>query len=134
MADPIKPAPPVTNTRITIPLSTSVKASRFEHERGRHFLQGGLLPVLVGKPDAGRIDRPSDAKRGVVPLEAPIALRGVVIGDLVDHLGIGLKRTISMRKPRRNPYLRPVFGAQDRGYMSSVGRRTDADIDGHIEY
>src|ERR1700742_1146479 len=103
MADPIKPAPPVTNTRITIPLSTS-RASRFENERGRHLLQGRLLPVLVGKPDAGRIGRPFDAKRRVVPLEAPIALRGVVIGDLVDHLGIGLKRAISMRKPRRNPY------------------------------
>src|ERR1700712_2804303 len=133
MADPIKPAPPVTNTRIRFPLSTSVKASRFEHERRRHFLQSRLLPVLVGKPDAGGIDRPSDAKGSVVPFEAPIAIRGVVIGDLVDHLGIGLKRTISMRKARRNPYLGPVFGAQNRAHMLSVSRRTDPDIDGHIE-
>src|ERR1700712_5052422 len=127
MADPIKPAPPVTNTRITIPLSTSVKASRPEHERRRHFLQSRLPPVLVGKPDAGGIDRPSDAKRGVVPFEAPIALRGVIIGDLVDHLGIGLKRAISMRKPRRNPYLRPVFGAQNRARMLPIARRADPD-------
>src|SRR6185295_1341203 len=111
MADPIKPAPPVTNTRITIPLSTFANASRFENERRRHFLQSRLLPVLLGKPDAGRIDRPSDAKRGVVPLQTPITLRGVVVGDLVDHLGIGLKRAISMRKACRNPYLPPVFGA-----------------------
>ncbi len=58
---------------------------------------------------------------------------GVVIGDLVDDLGIRLERAVAVGEPLRDPELQPVLGAEGDGSVAAVGRRTDADVHDHVE-
>ena len=66
-----------------------------------------MAPVLVGEDRLGRGDRPGDAEVGVVEGQAAVAFGRVEIGDLVDHLGVGLERAVGVREARRAPTAAP---------------------------
>ena len=109
-------------------------ASRPVSESRSHVLQRRLSAILVRERNLGAIHWPLDTQRGIVPPQSPIAIRSIIIGDLVDDLRLGLKRTVAMRKAGRNPYLRPILGTEDRTYVLSECRGAHPDIDSHIEH
>ena len=108
IADPM-PAPPVTNTRITIPLCTFRGAQLPKTNTGGNSFRAGCFRSLSESLTTLRATGHLMPRLSFVPLKPPVAIRSVVIGDLVDHLGIGLKRTIPMGKTCRNPHSAPSF-------------------------
>src|SRR5690606_36156256 len=103
-ADPIKPAPPVTNTRMNSPptpaLSVAIKDKRaFE---GRKPWQ---LAVLLRQNRLLAGYRPFDADFRIVPDQSCIMGRRIMLINLVKDARIGLKRTKPMRKPGRDQQL-----------------------------
>src|SRR3954451_6154995 len=105
---PINPAPPVTKTRIAILSSTSERSGP-KHECRPHVFQRRLCPILLRKLDFTGKHRPLDPKGLVIPFDAPIAIRSVIVRHFVDHLGIRLKRTIAVCKADGDPNLHVVF-------------------------
>ena len=58
----------------------------------------------------------------------------VVVADLVDDLGIGLERHVSVGEADRNQNLIPCRRGQDDARVPAVGGRAPSQIDGHVEY
>ena len=76
--------------------------------------------------------RPLNTDVLIVPRNTEVMFRRVVIGDLVDNLGVRLKRAKTVSEPRRNPNLHPVLGTQNRTGMLPERRRADPDIDADV--
>ena len=66
--------------------------------------------VLLGQDRLTGVDRPLDAESRIVPGDAVVVLRGIVIGYFVDDLGIRLERAEAVRKADRDKNLRAVLG------------------------
>src|SRR5262245_43145977 len=93
-------------------LTSRPKPSRSVDKVRRQIAQTRLCPILVGYDSLRAGQWPGDAEVGIVPRQAPIALGRVKIRHLVEHLGLGLESTKAVRKPFRDPNLRPVVDTE----------------------
>src|SRR5689334_2301741 len=100
-AEPMKPAPPVTMTRI--------QRSVEEH---RELAQARLASIRIREMDFCPVDGPIDAEGRIIPQKTAIALARIVGTRLVYDLGIGFKRAQPVRKSFGNEELLPVVGRQ----------------------
>src|SRR5262245_40117196 len=103
-------------------LCSRSKPSRTVDEMRRQIAQARMRPILVRQNSLRPGQRPGNAKVRIIPRQAPIALGGVKIRHLVDHLGLGLERTKTVRKAFGYPQLRPVVGGEGCRNMSSKSR------------
>src|SRR5262245_10731724 len=88
-AEPMKPAPPVTSTRMC---SLAPTPCILDDETAPQIRQWRMLRILWRQDRLMRCNRPGDGESRIIPFEASVALGCIVVRDLVEHLGIGLER------------------------------------------
>src|SRR5215475_5136714 len=90
-------------------------------EMRRHVLEPRMTPILVGENSLGISQRPGDTEVGIVPCQTAITFGRVEVGDLIDHLRLGLERAKAVRKALGNPKLGPVLRRQHHRDMAAKG-------------
>src|ERR1700710_2514892 len=110
-AKPMKPAPPVTSTRI----GCSPRLFENKGEIGEHR----QLAILVGQSRIGSRNRPPNPQFGIGPVD-PAVMRGrITLVSLVKNRRTRLKRAKPVREPGWNQQLLVAFTAQLDGDMPS---------------
>lgn len=97
------------------------------------IFEGGMFFVAVGEDGLGWCDAPIDGEGGVVPEDAAFMWGGIVIGDFVDDLGVGLEGEEAVGEADGDEDLAPVFGAEDGGNVSAEGGGIFADVECDVE-
>src|SRR5271170_6828380 len=81
---------------------------------------------------AHRLHGPGNSELRVVPDDAAFRCVIVVVGDLVDHLGVQLERAEPMQEAAGDPELLPVLRAKLRADVAAEIGRSVAYIDRHV--
>ena len=102
-------------------------------KRTGEFLEQWKSPILVGGDDVGVLERPWNCNVRIVPANAAIMRRRIIIGDLVHHHDVILQGEESMGEAHRNVKLAPGFGRKFCRNMLTEGRRAASDIHGDIQ-
>ena len=101
-------------------------------ERGRKVSQARQLAILVGQHRIRGRNRPADRQRRIVPDQALLAVRRIIIVDLVGDFGVRFERAIAVREAARNKQLLAALRRQGRGHPAPVSRRADAQVHGDV--
>src|SRR5207245_4940021 len=91
--------------------------------------------VAIGIEDDGLafVDRPDNAERRIVPLQAALVIARIRSVHLIENLRLRLQSAESVGKTFRDKQLGPVFGAKGRAKTLPVGVRSAPDIDRNIK-
>ena len=92
-----------------------------------------MRPITVRQESGALLYWPIDPQIRVVPQQTTVVFARVVVGDLVDNLGIGFKRAERVREADGNEDFMAVFRRQLGGHMAAEGRRGAAKIDRDVE-
>src|SRR5215207_4276880 len=107
---PMKPAP-------TMPTRTGLPSARRCSSARSTTITPGLpeevrpVAVLVGQERVVRI-RPLDRERRVVPAHAALGAGRVVLGHLVEDLGVGGERLVAVREALRHEQRASIVGGE----------------------
>ena len=67
---------------------------------------GGTQAIITQASLAGVVN---PVNGGIAPCNAPVVLWRIILGDLIEHLGIGLERDVPVRETLGNKQLLPIF-------------------------
>ena len=73
------------------------------------------------------------AERRIVPADAALVLGGVVVGGLVEELGLVGEDQEAVGEALRDPELPLVLGGEHLAQPAPAGRRAAPQVDGHVE-
>jgi hypothetical protein len=91
-----------------------------------------MAMVLLREDGTIGSNAPVNRQSWVVERETAIMDGTIVIGDLVNHFGVGLDRAKTMGKADWNPELLPILGRKDGPHMLPERRRTNPNINRYI--
>ena len=106
---------------------------KFRSEEVGGILQARVFAVFVGEDCIGPADAPFDGQVGVVPEDAAVVRRGVVVADLVDHFGVRLEGDEAVGEAGGDEDLLPVVGVEEDGDVAAEGGGGAADVDHDVE-
>src|ERR1700722_17772896 len=93
-----------------------------------------MQPVPLGKECIFDGDGPGDSKSRIVPRQTQIVIAIIELRNFVCDFAIGFERTKTMGKPRWNPKLRAVVGAQNDRNEFAECRSAASNVHSDIKY
>src|SRR5580698_3355922 len=116
-AEPIKPAPPVTSTRIASGAPSIIMKERL------NVREPGVCMILIRDHKTAFSYPPVAIHSRIVPRQTPLAIFGVIISRFVNDLAVLFQRDITVCKAWRHPQLLPIGRREFNSHVLAKGRR-----------